>query len=265
MPATGTITAFYTFTANTKARASQVNTNFAQFRGHLIPIAVNTQSGLSNTYDLGSAEYRWRKAYLTDGLFFEGATSTANFDIQSVLDTYGSMNVNIGSAVVKRIRSADSYKTTNGSNPGYGGVCFTPTISTFFTFSSGTYQFNNSTMTIATTGKPVEIGMFSAEVGNATTAGNIKTEGDTFTTSDVYLHLVRNGTTIASMPIISDVGNGTVGTSTAHFPCSVVRFFDVDAPATLACNYHLEVYQNRNDSQLTFSGVRLFARELGAD
>lgn len=44
MPSTATITAFYTFTANTKARASLVNANFDIFRGHLLPLSPSTQT-----------------------------------------------------------------------------------------------------------------------------------------------------------------------------------------------------------------------------
>lgn len=64
MPSTATITAFYNFTANTKARASQVNTNFDTFRGHILPVSPTTATAINNTYDLGSSEYRWRNLYL---------------------------------------------------------------------------------------------------------------------------------------------------------------------------------------------------------
>lgn len=63
MPSSATITSFYTFTANTRARATQVNGNFSVFRGHLLPIDPNTATAISNTYDLGSTEYYWRTVY----------------------------------------------------------------------------------------------------------------------------------------------------------------------------------------------------------
>lgn len=63
MPSTATITAFYNFTANTKARASQVNNNFDVIRGHFIPIHVIAATSADNTYDLGSSEYKWRNGY----------------------------------------------------------------------------------------------------------------------------------------------------------------------------------------------------------
>lgn len=65
MPSSATITSFYNFSANTKARASQVNNNFDVFRGHIIPVDPNTATSINNTYDLGSSTYRWRSGYFT--------------------------------------------------------------------------------------------------------------------------------------------------------------------------------------------------------
>lgn len=63
MPSSATITSFTTFVANTKARASEVNTNFSNFRGHVLPIDPNTVAAADNTYALGSEEYRWSTVY----------------------------------------------------------------------------------------------------------------------------------------------------------------------------------------------------------
>jgi hypothetical protein len=75
MPATATITALYVFTANTKARAAQVNSNTDIWRGHVIPVTTNTATASSLTYDLGSTEYFWRNTY-TEGLYFSGGSSS---------------------------------------------------------------------------------------------------------------------------------------------------------------------------------------------
>lgn len=67
MPSSATITAFYNFTANTKARATQVNANFDVLRGHLVAIDPNTATAATTeTYDLGSTEYRWRTGYFRE-------------------------------------------------------------------------------------------------------------------------------------------------------------------------------------------------------
>lgn len=70
-----TITAYHTFVGGTKARAAQVNTNFSNHRGHLMPIDPNTATAVTNTYDLGSAEYQWRNIYLKNPPVIGGANS----------------------------------------------------------------------------------------------------------------------------------------------------------------------------------------------
>jgi hypothetical protein len=85
MPSTATITAFYSFTANTKARATQVNTNFSNFRGHIVAIDPNTIAASNDTYDLGSTEYRWRTGYFRN-IDFKSNTSTGQA-LQVIGDT----------------------------------------------------------------------------------------------------------------------------------------------------------------------------------
>lgn len=63
MPSTDTITSFYSFTAQTVIQSAQMNTNFSNFRGHLIPIDPSTATAINNTYDLGSGTYKWRRVY----------------------------------------------------------------------------------------------------------------------------------------------------------------------------------------------------------
>jgi hypothetical protein len=64
MPSTATITAFYTFAAATTIRSSEHNTNYSNFRGHIIPVDPNTATAATTlTYDLGSDEHRWRRVY----------------------------------------------------------------------------------------------------------------------------------------------------------------------------------------------------------
>jgi hypothetical protein len=82
MPSPNTITAFHSFTASTLIRSSQVNTNFALFRGHLMPIDASAAAFANNTYDLGSASYEWANAYIgilrgDTGLKPEVPTTTA--------------------------------------------------------------------------------------------------------------------------------------------------------------------------------------------
>ena len=74
MPATDTITAFYVFSADTVIKSAYVNNNFDLHRGHIIPIDPNTSTAAATqTYDLGSDGYRWRRVY---GKVWPGMVST---------------------------------------------------------------------------------------------------------------------------------------------------------------------------------------------
>lgn len=91
MPSSATITSFYTFAANSKARAAQVNTNFSNFRGHVIAIDPHTAtSAATETYDLGSTEYRWRTGYFRE-VDLKSNTSTGQ-SLQIVGDTAAGQN-----------------------------------------------------------------------------------------------------------------------------------------------------------------------------
>jgi hypothetical protein len=71
--------------AGTRARAQHVNTNFDNFRGHLIPINADTATASDATHDLGSSEHRWRSIYLSNSPFINGVQS-GSFPIEQVMD-----------------------------------------------------------------------------------------------------------------------------------------------------------------------------------
>lgn len=85
MPATTTVTAFVTMIAGTKARASHVNTNFDNYRGHILPIEPNTIASSHNTHDLGATDHYWRKIYLGQAPFINGS-QLGKLEIQTLMD-----------------------------------------------------------------------------------------------------------------------------------------------------------------------------------
>jgi hypothetical protein len=129
MPSSATITAFYSFTANTKARASQVNANFDIFRGHLLPISPNTQTAINNTYDLGSSEYSWRRIYTNYIRFPELVSGTT---------TAGEGQIALSASINQSLNT---------------------TVST---------NVSGSTITLETFGRPIEIGLIGAGVTTGT-------------------------------------------------------------------------------------------------
>lgn len=85
MPATATITAYYNFTAGTKAKASQVQNNFDVERGHKIPVNTSTATAADNTYDLGSTDYQWANLYVVNPPVINGVNSSV-FEVESMFD-----------------------------------------------------------------------------------------------------------------------------------------------------------------------------------
>lgn len=74
MPNANTITVYNTFTAGTKARSAEVNTNFSNHRGHQLPINTDTASSSDNEHNLGSSDHRFARAYVNVGSYSQGDT-----------------------------------------------------------------------------------------------------------------------------------------------------------------------------------------------
>lgn len=85
MPASATLTTYYTFVARQKARATQVNANFMNHRGHVIPINTDTASSSDNTHDLGALDHRFRAAYLGSAPYVN-SIQTNRFEIMDIYD-----------------------------------------------------------------------------------------------------------------------------------------------------------------------------------
>ena len=92
MPSSATITAFVTMVAGTKARANHVNTNFSNYRGHILPIDPNTIASAHNTYKLGAPDAEWVTAYLHQPPFINGS-QIGRLEIDTLYD--GSLPPNV--------------------------------------------------------------------------------------------------------------------------------------------------------------------------
>lgn len=71
--------------AGARARAQHVNTNFDNFRGHIIPINTDTATASHQTHDLGSADHQFRRIYLKEPPVIAGAGS-AKFEVEAFTD-----------------------------------------------------------------------------------------------------------------------------------------------------------------------------------
>lgn len=76
MPSPATITAFYTFAPLTSIKSSEVNNNFALYRGHSLPIDASATAFANHAYDLGSETYSWRGAHAQYGNFYQNTAGS---------------------------------------------------------------------------------------------------------------------------------------------------------------------------------------------
>jgi len=82
-----TITAYNTFQSKTLIRSSEVNANFSNHRGNVIPIASDTATASDNTLNLGTDEYQWQDLFLGNKMHFQGLATTPSLN-----PTAGSFN-----------------------------------------------------------------------------------------------------------------------------------------------------------------------------
>ncbi len=98
-----TITTYYTFQPATKARSSQVNTNFSNYRGDLLPINENTVSASNHTHYLGASDHYWAGAYL-DQIDLRTSTTTATLILKGdTSNTTGAFLFQIEGSTVAQI------------------------------------------------------------------------------------------------------------------------------------------------------------------
>ncbi len=190
MPLNQTVTAFYTFATDSRARASEVNTNFSTFRGHLMSVDPNTSTSTNLTYDLGSDEHRWRTLYCRD-VDLRSSTSAASLVISGDPSaTLGAFSFGIEGVEKFRITPSGyiGYKATPGAvttTAGLGQFAMSPTL-TVSAPTTGVTTIANSTLTITTVGRPVRFGLMT---GNYTFGGYFSIVGnytDTTTVTHPY-------------------------------------------------------------------------------
>ncbi len=98
-----TVTGYYTFVAGTKARASQVNANFANHRGDLLPINENTASASDMTHYNGQTDHRWLTGFFGN-LDLKSSTTTAGLILRGdTALTAGAFKFDINSITVAKI------------------------------------------------------------------------------------------------------------------------------------------------------------------
>lgn len=148
-----TITAFYTFNPNTKAKSSEVNTNFNNFRGTLIPINTNTQTASDLAHDLGNISHRWSNVWgsryylagVTTTTYLEGNTSGGFWlysDSNKIIDFTNNNTASTFDFLIEGVTAAsiDSNGFKDGSFPDTGVL---PQLKRSGFTSNGTFDIPN--------------------------------------------------------------------------------------------------------------------------
>lgn len=269
MPSSATITAFYSFTANTKARAAQVNSNFSVYRGHMVAVDPNTATAVNNTYDLGSNEYYWRAAY-AGSIEFRGVTTTVASTIQNDVNTSTGAHVfKIGGVenfrltpsgtatlTVNRFSMKSRSTTTGGSNPGYGGYAYgTSSFSTgFYVLSSGAdVLLVNSTITLSCVGGLLDYSFVSA----TTTSNGTVNVNQTGGANEIYFTLYDNTTTSTLATVYFTPRSLAADIA---YPPSIVNF---KVPVSAGVhNFFVGVKSGSNGTKLNFPNIASLAYEV---
>lgn len=123
-----TITGFTTFVDDTKARASEVNENFSNFRGDLLPVDMTTAAAVDLAYDLGSTEYRWQSAYVSN--IYLGQTTTSWF-IKDETTAVADLEIYQNSVLKFRVPESP-YTLSSGRAAAEGNTQMTTTASTLY-------------------------------------------------------------------------------------------------------------------------------------
>lgn len=245
-----TITSYHTFSANTKARAAQVNTNFSNYRGTLVPINTDTATASDDTHDLGSTEHRWQYAYVR-AVDFKSSTSTATVQWSGdTAATTGAAVCKIGGTEKFRV-DTNGFNALNGTPMGAtttaarGQIALSPTL-TGSSQTTTTQYIADSTITLTTIGRPVAIFLIATDT-NTITVDQVSVGCLTGTTTAeqvgirAALGLYRNTTT--SLITYCKYGGSFVASTSgaATFETPGSRLLTIDFPSAGTQTYFISI------------------------
>jgi hypothetical protein len=197
-----TITTYTTFTAGTKAKAAEVNTNFSNYRGTIVPVNTDTASSSDGVHDLGSSEHRWQDGYMGT-INLVGSTSTTDVSwAPQTSSTAGAVDLKFGSSTIstfdtKGIPGGYIYPrdiTSLGSDPGEMGIYRDFVVGPGFTSGAQTHF---------TTAKVTLRGNGAVHIGLSPTAGPLVAGNGYFNQVGTSIMNILAGLTTTALSTIS--------------------------------------------------------------
>ena len=164
MPSAQTITSFYNFSPYTKARAIQVNSNFDNLRGHILPINPDEAHASDQEHDFGSSDHRWRTGYV------QGISLSISIGASQILSgtTAGGFKIVLDNTTSMSI-IGEEFTGVNITPQGMTSVAargqFAASAPINLQVTATTLFVAGSTCTLTTIGRPVLVGLMN--VGEA--------------------------------------------------------------------------------------------------
>jgi len=272
-----TITSYVTVVANTKARATDVNINFNNHRGSLVPINTDTASASDNTHDLGTTEHRWRTGNIVNILSTTitantikmlAATTTGDFTLEINAATAAQADIKFGAATsASFVPSGLTRRSITGWTTGSGdeGHFRRSSASTenFNIDTSGSITMGVTPIPLIRRGRPVMVGMMSD-------SGFAELNCDT-TTSFIGCKLEFHSTdgTVAAINFNFNASSDNVNTNGAiTYPLSSLWAWDLSQignSAVTTTSYHMRIVGTTANTATAFfriSNAQLFAVEI---
>lgn len=256
-----TITSFVTFIPGTKAKATEVNTNFSNFRGDFLPINTDTASASNRSHDLGSTDHYWTQCYVqahTIGITTTAGTITGN-TVGSLLlssgETTGSTQVEVrhdGLVRQNLVPVNMTFSAASGcGNFSNSGTSFAtiPTFAVTFTSKGGLVEIK---------GVPTAPVDMSAATGLG--AGWGLQVNSTVSVAAVYAACFRDGTTVGMIEIRSSGKDSTTSNTVSHFvnPFSFIDFY----PTTASSVYEIRIRALSSQQTAVARFMRMMVKEL---
>jgi len=261
-----TVTAFYTFSANTPAQSAQVNNNFDVFRGTIVPVNDDTQTASDLAHDFGHTQHRWKDGYF-DRLFLAGDTISGS-DIgttstgEMVLNAISGYQMNVAGTIAAEIPAAGIAQLSpnrlivNTTTAEWGGIARntvnTHTVADIDLTSSAVVLIADTTITLQTVGRPVSYEFYGT--GTDISAGTTSSKWFTTLAGRYSVFLYRNGSVVASLM-------HTPAQAAAFISPNILNMVDMSAPAG-SNEYYISVLSVPSSNILRIGRMGFRAREI---
>ena len=204
-----------------------------------------------STIELVSSQIRIKDDGITTAKIADSAVTSAKIADSAVT------TAKIADGGVTRAKLEDRTVTTDGTDPGAGGISKSTSSGTFSTSSSTLTDVTNVSTTITTTGRPV---MVFLEPDGTTNPAELKSSRSASTNSAQYA-ILRDATTVGQAEITVDGVSSSGSSSLSHSPSGFMVIDDV-AAGTYTYKLQAKVATTGSMPSVEVNYVRIVAVEL---